>query len=269
MWPRLLTALTVFITGLSTATSSSDRQDPPELLVTDKAAAPTQHQQAACRNCHWQVDPVGSTDHDGASNTNQCRSCHIDVASERGSLSEHFHRQVDKECTQCHSFHETAKLNANERQFASPADDGVRYQCRSCHNPNGSQTNLSEAHQVAAVKFYHADNRMRIDQSPSQSCLACHAGGAHAGLRFDGSRPAIAINTSASHPNEREVTSSPNRSFRNPIDSRIRLFENKIQCQSCHSLTSGIEHSLVKFASSYDLCLGCHDQSGRTLASGP
>lgn len=269
MWPRLLTALTVFIIGLSTTTSSSDRQDPPELSAMDKAAAPTQHQQAACRNCHWQVDPVASTDHDGASNTNQCRLCHTDATTARGSLSEHFHRQMDKQCTQCHSFHETAKLTAGDRQFASPADDGVRYQCRSCHNPAGSQANLSEAHLMAAVEFYHAKNGRPTDQSPSQSCQTCHADGAHTETPFDGSRPAITINRIASHPNECEVTSSQNRSFRNPIDSRLRLFDNKIQCQSCHSLTSGVDYSLVKFAAPNDLCLGCHDQSGQTLASSP
>lgn len=270
MWPRLLTALTVFIIGLSTATSSSSRHDSPVTVTIGNAAAPVQHQQTACTNCHWQPGSVGSTtDGTGTASKNQCQSCHIDVASKRGSLSEHFHRQVEKQCTQCHSFHETARLTAGDQQFASPSDNGVRYQCRSCHNSNGSQANLSEPHLVAAAKFYHADDGMRSDQSPSQSCLACHTDAAHTGVRFDGSRPAIAIKRSASHPNECEVTSSLNRSFKNPIDSRIRLFENKIQCQSCHSLTSGVDHSLVKFAGPYDLCLGCHDQSDRSFANLP
>lgn len=269
MWPRLLSALAVFIIGLSTATSSTDRQNSPLAVTADQAARPRAHQQAACRSCHWQAVPAGSTDSTGASDVNRCQSCHLDATTTPGSLSGTFHGQTDKTCTQCHSFHETAKLVVGDRQFALPSENAARFQCQACHTTAGSLTNLSEPHRKAAVDFYHADNGMRPDGSPSQSCLTCHAGGTHAASRFTGSRQAIAINTFASHPNECEITSSQNRSFKNPIDSRIPLFEDKIQCQSCHSLTSGIRNSLVEFSTPYGLCLGCHDQSAPTLAFQP
>ena len=224
MWPRILSVFAVFILGLSTATSSSDRQSSPEPVTKNEAAATTQHQEASYRTCHWQAGSVGSSDHAVVSDENQCLSCHIDATADHGRLSGYFHGQSDKACTQCHSFHDTSRLIAGDRRFASPAGEGVRYQCRSCHNPAGSLTNLSEAHLVAAVEFYHAENTVRGDQSPSQSCLECHSDGAHAVARYDGGRLAIAINSFASHPNECEIITGQNRSFNSFIDARIHFF---------------------------------------------
>jgi len=266
MRPRLLTALAVFIIGLSTATSSTDRQRSPQAATRTQASAPIAHQQASCRGCHWQVSAADATP---VSGENQCRSCHTNSASEPGSLAEQFHSRNDMNCAKCHSFHETARLVAGDRMFASPANEGGRYQCRSCHNSSGSLTNLSEAHRDAAVGFYHAENPRPSDQSPSQSCLACHTDGSHSKAPYDDSRQAVAINLHSSHPIECEVAAGKNRSLKDPIDPRIRLFEDEIQCQSCHSLTSGADYSLVKFDAVYDLCLGCHDQSDKTLAFEP
>lgn len=265
MWRRLLIALTVFGLGLSMATSSSDRQISPAPVTDDEASAPAAHRSAKCRNCHWQAATAGRGEY-GSIHEDQCRTCHLDITTVRGSLAEQFHNQADKACTQCHSFHETSKLIAGDRQFVSPADDGVRYECRTCHDSKNMLEHLSEGHRDTAIAFYHSDRRSGPGHSPSQSCMECHADGAHAAVQTNGGRPAISINSFASHPNETEVASGRNRSFKNPIDPRIPLFENNIQCQSCHSLTSGVKNSLVAFASPYDLCLGCHDQSDQQLA---
>lgn len=265
MWQRLLIALTVFGLGLSVATSSSDRQISPGPVADDETSAPLAHRSAKCWNCHWQAATAGRGEY-GSIHEDQCRTCHFDITTMSGGLAEQFHNQADKACTQCHSFHETSKLIAGDRLFVSPADDGIRYQCRTCHDSKEMLENLSEGHRDTAIDFYHSDHRAEPDQSPSQSCMACHSDGAHATVRYRGGRPAISINSFASHPNETEVVSGQNGSFKNPIDPRIPLFENSIQCQSCHSLTSGVEHSLVEFATPYDLCLGCHDQSDQQFA---
>jgi predicted CXXCH cytochrome family protein len=42
------------------------------------------------------------------------------------------------------------------------------------------------------------------------------------------------------------------------LDPRIRLFDNKVTCGSCHSSYSDQDHELVMSNLGSKLCLGCH-----------
>jgi predicted CXXCH cytochrome family protein len=55
--------------------------------------------------------------------------------------------------------------------------------------------------------------------------------------------------------------------MRNVLDSRIRLFQGKIECVTCHDLTETADDLLVRFEAKYDLCTGCHRNAAIEHAS--
>jgi predicted CXXCH cytochrome family protein len=52
---------------------------------------------------------------------------------------------------------------------------------------------------------------------------------------------------------------SQSKGLRWKLDPRIRLFDGRIECQTCHLLGAGTDDLLVEFERKYDLCLGCHE----------
>jgi predicted CXXCH cytochrome family protein len=42
------------------------------------------------------------------------------------------------------------------------------------------------------------------------------------------------------------------------IDSHLVLYNNRIECQTCHSLTSNKNNLIAGFSDSSELCTGCH-----------
>ncbi len=47
--------------------------------------------------------------------------------------------------------------------------------------------------------------------------------------------------------------------IRSVIDSRIPLFDRRLECESCHALNSASQNLLVGGMSNTELCQGCHD----------
>ena len=229
-----------------------------------EASVPAAHEQASCRKCHTgQASPAEVAD-------SRCLSCHHEKTGARLAAAApgtpaaglDFHGAGRKGCVACHVFHDPNQVSTAagpvDLAAAAQADRG---HCKSCHFNGADRSRLSTAHLEAAA-LYHAKGADLTGQSPSEGCLNCHDRASESPwLQATTSAP-ITFQTHASHPYGKLVVpgSGPvgNR-MRTEIDPRIPLFDGRIECQTCHDLTSGTKDLLVAFTTPKQMCLGCHD----------
>lgn len=97
--------------------------------------------------------------------------------------------------------------------------------------------------------------------------MTCHDGAMASGSGTD-SRVSLGANmfdtSSSEHPIGRYQLSNPSDADgalkpASMLDDRIRLFNNHVGCNSCHSLYSAQRDLLVMSNESSRLCLGCHE----------
>lgn len=154
--------------------------------------------------------------------------------------------------------------------------------CLKCHDPmSGNRvdlhaTALNQAHMSRVItdevnggvkKSLDSDfGGERID-GESQMCLTCHDGtvasaaSASSSSAFGGSFSDIEVN----HPigvnydsQSRGMDRDSDLQHKSMLDPRIRLFDNRVGCNSCHSLFSRDDHHLVMSNYGSKLCLSCH-----------
>lgn len=237
----------------------------------ERPAADDPHAGIACSTCHGAravraVAARGLDAPDPRSST--CRDCHRvagrsgtrDAGGAREALG--FHRDATADCTSCHSFHEPQRLQtaAGQLRIGSAGLTGtVPGHCAACHAQGSVLANLSPAHREAAA-LYHRDAALLAEASPSQGCLNCHAAGTTSDW-IDAASERLTFNLHATHPLGVDVvpgSGQDERRLQASLDPRLRLFEGRIECQTCHSLTAATADLLVPFEQPYDLCLGCH-----------
>ena len=217
------------------------------------------HAEIQCIECH---DLFASLDDNIAPRQNRdgkCVICHIHDKYEKVEGDLGFHLNENRKCADCHSFHKTESIAAGGRKFEFNFDDSnLRLVCSTCHGVPGGLDKLSDGHRMAANAAYHRDYKEQYNSSPSQSCLSCH--GQQNSLEnreFGGLIPPV-FNEEASHPYG--VIASPRMTQSIGSNRQITLFNGKIECLTCHDLTSTTPDYL-KFSGSYDkLCLDCHDK---------
>ncbi len=232
------------------------------------ASAADPHEGIACARCHLgaaarAVATAGPDDPDPRSRA--CRTCHRDVSAKGSPASRQlgFHDDPKADCAGCHTFHDLGRLKTSVGTLTMPAEglgDGVPAHCAGCHEPGADLSKLSPAHRAAAA-LYHRDAALLAGQSPSQGCLNCHASGSGSTWQGDAGGESLTFNQHATHPLGVEAVAGSGhdeRRLRSPIDPRLRLFDGKVECQTCHSLTGGQRDLLVAFPTQPELCLGCH-----------
>lgn len=246
-----------------------------------EAAAPATgnpHDGISCAMCHGrtatraQAASLASAS-DPRSRT--CRECHRELARTAGSngAALGFHGGPAADCAGCHSFHEPGRLKSAVGDVQTGAVRLMRSvpgHCAACHAEGSALANLSPAHRTAAG-LYHRDAAQLADASPSQGCLNCHAAGTDSPWLRETEGRMLTFNLHATHPLGVEVVAgsgSDERSLREDLDPRLRLFNGRIECQTCHSLTASSEDLLVPFEQPYDLCLGCHQMRNAKPSTG-
>jgi predicted CXXCH cytochrome family protein len=239
--------ITFFATGLVYSTCLGETGQPA-----------SGHESADCRKCHLRAASTGSS---LVSDNGTCLGCHSGQVSSRvNGLGFHGKRSQDR-CLECHSYHKPGTVTTMrgfiELDSLEQLNPG---HCLSCHDGKGSLQSLSEAHLVAAT-LYHEQAQSLQDISPSQACLNCHSNTSATDWQQTHGGDAMEFSEHSTHPYEVEVV--PGRGgfghrIRHEIDPAIPLFENKIQCQTCHQLTSERPDLIVAFDEPTDLCLGCH-----------
>lgn len=226
------------------------------------------HAELSCAMCHRGASARAASfaaagEPDPRSRT--CRECHRDLARRAGGTAAAlgFHRDKAADCAACHLFHERGRLKTavgDLRTGQAGLARAVPGHCAACHADGAALGNLSPAHRAAAA-LYHRDAAQLADVSPSQGCLNCHAAGSGSNWQQQAGGQTLTFNLHATHPLGVAVVAGSGRderSIRPDLDPRLRLFDGRIECQTCHSLTTTTTDLLVDFAQPHDLCLGCH-----------
>ena len=246
---RVLVAVAVFVGVGVVAQTGHDDSSP-----SSNAA----HRAIECSRCHQAVAEIGMSG-PTKSPVQLCRSCHNSKMTSNELAAQSFHRDQARPCNDCHSFHETSTISAAGRDFKFSRSSGLGL-CVACHSGSGNMRALSEGHRLAA-NVYHSNNTLLTGLTASQACLVCHS--ENRTVQIDGLDLTAIPQFSERHMHPLgEVTSTgvmrEGTMIRKVIDPRLRLFNNRIECQTCHNLTALTKFRLVEFESQQELCKGCH-----------
>jgi hypothetical protein len=217
------------------------------------------HGRAECSTCHQVVASIGSTQ-PILTSVQQCRTCHDPARLTTNKfLAESFHQDPSRPCRDCHSFHESSTISATGTEFRFSQSTGMAL-CVSCHSGNGSLSSLSEGHLIAA-KLYHSNADVLSGLTASEACLVCHS--ENRTVQIDGLVVSAIPQFSERHMHPLgEIKSTGlmrnGTMIRPTIDARLHLFNNRIECQTCHQLTANTRYCLASFESREELCKGCH-----------
>jgi predicted CXXCH cytochrome family protein len=220
------------------------------------------HKDISCTTCHSIVADVDGAAFPVPDFSLRCRGCHtrMEEVDKRTGLT--FHTRNPRPCVECHSFHKPEALLAGDRLFVMSYSSQSRLTgCYACHGQSENTSNLSPGH-LAAARIFHTDYKLVSGFSPSELCLVCHAENASipADVLPEGSS-APKFSDHSNHPVGVPVMlggGSGQARIRTEIDVRLRLFTGRIECQTCHSLSTPNRGHLVSFKTKADLCLGCH-----------
>ena len=223
--------------------------------VQRRAGAETRQPVDVCATCHGQQSPaeesLGAWGPDGLTGSPEA-GLGMEVASVRDDHG--------SQCTRCHSFHTPTTIALVDRK-ADISDPKVANHCVSCHSHSDRSrlARLTEGHRAAAT-LYHGLGSDLADYTPSDACLFCHDRGRGLPINLPVSLPiAPRFEAHASHPYGVRMAGAGDF-FRPVIDSRIRLFDGRIECQTCHDLSAQNEDLIVVFETKYEMCRGCHTQ---------
>ncbi|MHC4143008.1 MAG: cytochrome c3 family protein [Planctomycetota bacterium] len=179
-------------------------------------------------------------------------------------------------CTTCHDSRSSAD---HARMLNEPLlrDVGPAGMCAACHDPTGTgrrdmhATMLGQAHLAwpddGEPESPGGDQPPASPDAASRTCLGCHDGSVAPGAS-DSAVPDARTRSHArahvpigvSHPIGVAYVLDRGPALRadGPLDPRIRLFNNRVGCGSCHSPFAGAEALLVMSNVASQLCLGCH-----------
>lgn len=216
------------------------------------------HANPNCRQCHLKTT---STESYLTATNSDCLDCHSSqLSSQPDGMGFHGNQARDR-CLQCHSYHESGVVITTRGSIDLAAlkqiDTG---HCRSCHNAGSSLQSLSDAH-LAAATLYHEQAATLREISPSQACLNCHSNTSATVWQLACDSNVLEFSEHSTHPIEVEVIPGQGEyahRIRYEIDERVPLFDQTIQCQTCHQLASETTDLLVNLGQPKDLCLGCH-----------
>lgn len=185
-------------------------------------------------------------------------------------------------CITCHdsssaALHRQARLNGSSLLRMPDSGAGL---CSQCHDPTSPQRRDRHALMLRRAHFRASDDLSEragtsggsagLFDSDSETCLSCHDGSVASDIGHD--RPGFtvgaggrALGLPGGHPIGVAYPRNPSRRSGPPLkspdmlDDRIRLYDNRVGCMTCHSLYSSRGSLLVMPNAGSALCLECHD----------
>jgi len=219
------------------------------------------HKDTPCSNGHQLVAKVGDAGFSRDDLNKSCRKCHQNALLQISDSRLSFHSDISRPCLDCHFFHKKSVISARGHEFELDIEKASQKTlCLSCHGANQDIGLLSPGHREAA-KIYHSDPKFLYGLSPSQTCLLCHSEDARIDNNLVNATHVPRFSEHSNHPVGIEINRHGANSkmiMRDKIDPRLQFLNNKIECQTCHSLTSTKKGLLAGFDSTNDLCRGCH-----------
>jgi predicted CXXCH cytochrome family protein len=173
-------------------------------------------------------------------------------------------------CSTCHDIHSSYFTPyGTPSRYLRRYENGKKF-CEACHAlasiKTGHATSIGEAHFLS--KYIQSNAAQKIDPQ-SKNCISCHDGSFASSVSIGPGtwfhRRERMPHDAGSHPigvdYERARTATGRRTPLRPIgavDRRIRFFDGKIGCGSCHDPYSAIEKRLVMSDVQSRLCFSCH-----------
>jgi predicted CXXCH cytochrome family protein len=161
-------------------------------------------------------------------------------------------------CTTCHEPVSPSHVEGGvtiEATLRAPAES----LCTACHDPfaaNRTDLHGSATGRAHLQRGHDVEEGLDFDRETAM-CLSCHDGSV---ASDPGSEPGTGPPFISGHPIG--VAYRNESSFR-PLESvnpRIRLFDDRIGCGSCHSVFAGSRYLLTVSNQRSALCLSCHVQ---------
>ena len=212
-----------------------------------------------------------------------CRECHIERKQQthpvgvkaRSPIPSGWPLDIEGRlmCSTCHEVHRmTAVANQQVQVDMLRGNVQAKQFCQLCHG-SLSQTDLQLWH-ILTTSAAHGETQEQGAISPgmldpiSVDCLSCHDGSIASQAAVKMGRKSVGVNIGSSHPiNVRYPTglgASSSGSWKSgyraisAIDPRIRLFNGKVGCGSCHNPYSNYPYFIVIEHKRGNLCLACH-----------
>lgn len=162
-------------------------------------------------------------------------------------------------CTTCHEIH-------GKRKYLLVVDKTGKALCLSCHRESLFKK-TSSGHEVVSSLLHQPRYEETYSNQPldreSQECLSCHDGGQAAAraVNIGGGIWTHASGSAGSHPvgvDYRQAVKKGGYRRQELLNRRIRLFDGKLGCSSCHNIYSTLPSLLVTSNSRSALCFECH-----------
>jgi predicted CXXCH cytochrome family protein len=234
---------------------------------------PHEFKEGDCGTCH--VDVSGSPKVMTAPITKLCEPCHktinrrsshpVDIVTGFMKIPADFPLTDGRlTCNTCHNIHENKSSVFAEKTYFLRRPAAGREFCLSCHEVNPTRKSHAEIIGIAHTgsKYTVRNKSMPLD-ALSVACISCHDGsiGAAASTQIgqgvwnhmQGSHP---IGVSYQEARMKKGGLHP----LNRISRKIRFFDGRIGCETCHDTYSKNPMKLVITNEGSKLCLSCHNK---------
>jgi predicted CXXCH cytochrome family protein len=162
-------------------------------------------------------------------------------------------------CTTCHEIH-------GSRKYLLVVEKTGKALCLGCHREALFKTNKYNHEVVSSLlhqpQYETAPLGQPLDRE-SQECLSCHDGGLarERAVNIGGGVWKHAPGSAGSHPvgvDYQQASTKGRYRRKELLNRRVRLFDGKLGCGSCHNLYSTLPAMLVMNNSRSALCFECH-----------
>ncbi len=234
---------------------------------------PHDFKEGDCPRCH--VDASGNPKAMTAPITRLCQPCHKKInrkSSHPVDISPDFIRipadlpLTDGKitCNTCHNVHDRKTSAFLDKTYFLRRPSAGREFCIACHQVNPVRKSHAEIIAVAHVgSKYAVSNSAQPLDALSVACISCHDGSIGRAVQNE-IGVGVWSHVQGYHPiGVSYQEARMKRGGLHPltrVDRRIRFFDGKIGCETCHDTYSKNPMKLVMSNDGSRLCLSCHDK---------
>lgn len=224
------------------------------------------HDEISCQSCH-EINVAKAESQVKTVLSQNCVGCH---ANQTTATSLFHSGYGSKDCARCHSFHEPEFVNAAGDTMSLVFAKRAGAVCADCHKEGGVMPEVSAGHREAAA-LIHSQRTNDLVEAPSKFCLTCHDASRRNNIEAKSSWDVPRFHVSASHVYGETVVagwSNPGSTLQiqDKLPSNLILINDKMECQTCHSMISKHEYLLSQKIAD-GLCTGCHDMQRESSPS--
>jgi predicted CXXCH cytochrome family protein len=254
------------------------------LIVYAMSREPHKFSEAECLSCHLKDSSGKISKQLSSSVTELCVRCHKDIFTEGyihpvDVIPRHVSIPADMPlsqtgqitCSTCHEIHSSYFTPYGTKSYFLRRNERGQSFCVICHAAGkGHEEHLGEAHFNS--RYVVTDSAQEIDPM-SKNCISCHDGTYSSSVTVKVGKwfhqEELIPYDMRSHPigvdYERARLDRRSRTDLRPmnmVDPRIKFFDGRVGCGSCHDPYSDLGKKLVMSDKGSRLCFACHRVEG-------